>query len=110
MSDGATRRPAAGEPVEVAPGMRHELANAGPGDATLRVEVSPAGKMRAFLEEAAAFNREGRLTPRGLPTSWRALRDAATFVLEYRDTTVLLLPPPFPPRPVQRALFPLLAR
>jgi len=108
--DGATLRPPAGQPVVVAAGVRHQLANAGSVDAHLRAEVTPAGKMRAFLEEAAAFNREGRLTPRGLPTSWGALRDAATFVLEYRDTTVLLLPPPFPPRAVQRALFPLLAR
>ena len=108
--DGRPVRPAADETLVVEPGVRHELVNLGERPARLRVDVEPPGEMQAFLEEAAAFNREGRLTPRGLPRSWAALRDAATFVLRHAETTVLLLPPPFPPRIVQRAIFPLLAR
>lgn len=46
----------------------------------------------------------------GFPQSWSALRDAATYVVCYADTTVLLMPPPFPPPIVQRTLLPLLAR
>lgn len=102
--------PRVDEPLRVAPGTPHAVTNAGDRVARLRAEVDPAGSMQACLEEGAAFNREGRLTPRGLPRGWSALRDAATFVVSYADTTVLLMPPPFPPRIVQRTLLPLLAR
>lgn len=107
---GLRTRPSPGQTLVVEAGVRHQLENQGGSPAQLRAEVDPPGEMQAFLEEAAAFNRDGRLTPRGLPRSWSALRDAATFVQHYANTTVLLLPLPFPPRAVQRVLFPLLAR
>ena len=50
------------------------------------------------------------LTPRGLPRSWSALRDAATFVQQYADTTVLLVPPPVPAPGGPACAVPLLAR
>ena len=107
---GEDRQPAPGEVVMVEAGTPHAVRNDGTRPAILRAEVDPAGAMRRCLEDGAAFNRDGRLTPRGLPKSWSALRDAATFVVRYADTTVLLMPPPFPPRIVQRTLLPLLAR
>ena len=56
-----------GDVVEVAPGVAHSFANAGPGEAHLRVEVRPALAMEDMLGEVVAMARSGRMTRRGLP-------------------------------------------
>lgn len=58
-----------GDVLEVAPGTTHGFANAGPGDARMRVEVRPALAMESMLVEVVALARAGRMTRRGLPRS-----------------------------------------
>jgi hypothetical protein len=55
------------EVVEVAPGVAHAFANAGEGEARVRVEVRPALAMEAMLADVVALARAGRMTGRGLP-------------------------------------------
>jgi hypothetical protein len=62
-----TRLAGPGEVVEVAPGVVHAFANAGDGEARLRVEVRPALEMEAMLAEVVAMAQAGRLTRSGLP-------------------------------------------
>jgi quercetin dioxygenase-like cupin family protein len=56
-----------GDVVEVAPGVAHSFANAGPDEARLRVEVRPALAMEEMLAEVVAMAQAGRMTRRGLP-------------------------------------------
>jgi quercetin dioxygenase-like cupin family protein len=56
-----------GTVVEVAPGVAHSFANAGPEEARLRVEVRPALAMEEMFAEVIAMARAGRVTRRGLP-------------------------------------------
>jgi quercetin dioxygenase-like cupin family protein len=56
-----------GDVVEVAPGVAHAFANAGPEEAHLRVEVRPALAMEDMLAEVVAMARAGRMTRRGMP-------------------------------------------
>jgi quercetin dioxygenase-like cupin family protein len=70
----------AGDVVEVAPGVAHSFANAGPGEARLRVEVRPALAMEDMLAEVVAMAQGGRLTRRGLP---RNLLDLALLARKY---------------------------
>jgi quercetin dioxygenase-like cupin family protein len=56
-----------GDVVEVAPGVAHAFANAGPDEARLRVEVRPALAMEDMLAEVVAMARAGRMTRRGMP-------------------------------------------
>src|SRR5436190_644618 len=73
------RRPAGPGDRLVAPrGVRHAFDNPGPQVAHLRVEVEPALELEQFLTDAAALNRSGRYTRRGLPKGWAAARDGAT--------------------------------
>jgi quercetin dioxygenase-like cupin family protein len=62
-----TRVVGPGEVVEVAPGVAHSFANAGPEEARLRVEVRPALAMEEMFAEVVAMARAGRMTRRGLP-------------------------------------------
>jgi quercetin dioxygenase-like cupin family protein len=56
-----------GEVVEVAPGVMHGFANAGDGEALVRVEVRPALEMETMFAEVIAMARAGRMTRRGMP-------------------------------------------
>jgi quercetin dioxygenase-like cupin family protein len=56
-----------GEFVEVAPGVVHGFANAGDGEARVRVEVRPALQMEEMFAEVIAMAHAGRLTRRGMP-------------------------------------------
>ena len=56
-----------GDVVEVAPGVAHTFANAGPDEAHVRVEVRPALAMEEMLSDVVAMARAGRMTRRGLP-------------------------------------------
>jgi quercetin dioxygenase-like cupin family protein len=62
-----TRMAGPGDVVEVAPGVMHSFANAGDGEARLRVEVRPALAMEEMFAEVVALARAGRMTRRGLP-------------------------------------------
>jgi len=70
----------AGEVVEVAPGVRHGFANAGEGEARVRVEVRPALAMEEMFADVVAMARAGRMTRRGLP---RSLLDLALLARTY---------------------------
>jgi quercetin dioxygenase-like cupin family protein len=56
-----------GDVIEVAPGVMHSFANAGEGEAKLRVEVRPALRMEEMFAEVVAMAQAGRMTRRGLP-------------------------------------------
>lgn len=56
-----------GDVVEVAPGVVHGFANAGPDPARLSVEVRPALDMEEMLAEVVEIARAGRMTRQGLP-------------------------------------------
>ena len=58
-----------GDVVEVAPGVAHSFANAGPDEARLRVEVRPALAMEDMFAEVVEMAQAGRMTRRGLPRS-----------------------------------------
>jgi len=64
-----TRMARPGDVVEVAPGVAHSFANAGPGEALLRVEVRPALAMEDMFAEVVALAQAGRMTRRGMPRS-----------------------------------------
>ena len=58
-----------GDVVEVAPGVAHSFANAGPDEARVRVEVRPALAMEDMFAEVIALAQAGRMTRRGMPRS-----------------------------------------
>jgi quercetin dioxygenase-like cupin family protein len=62
-----TRIAGPGDVIEVAPGVAHSFANAGPEEARLRVEVRPALAMEEMFAEVVAMAKAGRMTRRGLP-------------------------------------------
>jgi quercetin dioxygenase-like cupin family protein len=70
----------AGEVVEVAPGVMHGFANAGDGEARVRVEVCPALAMEDMFAEVVAMAEAGRMTRRGMP---RNLLDLALLARAY---------------------------
>jgi quercetin dioxygenase-like cupin family protein len=69
-----------GDVVEVARGMMHGFANAGDGEARVRVEVRPALEMESMLAEVVEMAHAGRLTRRGMP---RSLLDLALLARTY---------------------------
>ena len=64
-----TRIARPGDVVEVAPGVAHSFANAGPEEARLRVEVRPALAMEDMFAEVVEMAQAGRMTRRGLPAA-----------------------------------------
>jgi mannose-6-phosphate isomerase-like protein (cupin superfamily) len=97
---------AADGPVDVAPGVRHELRNTSGRQARLRTHVTPAGRLEEFLTESARAAREGLYNARNLPTGLRGAAWVSEFALRFRDETVMCSPPPA----VQRLLLPAAAR
>lgn len=85
-----------GDVVVVPPGQKHDFANAGDGDALVRVEVRPALKMEQLFETAVSLAEEGRTMLGGIP---RPL-DLALFTQEFEDEVQAA----FPPRRLQRIL------
>jgi hypothetical protein len=69
-----------GEVVEVAPGVMHGFANAGDGEARVRVEVRPALEMEGMFAEVIAMAHAGRMNRRGMP---RNLLDLALLARTY---------------------------
>ena len=63
-------------------------------------------EMEGFFAESAELARAGMFRRPGMPRGLRGVLAASEFAERYSDTTVML----FPPRPVQRLAFPILAR
>lgn len=97
-----------GETAVVPPGTRHAFRNRSDAPARFVCHATPPSTLQEFLEDAAALSRAGALTRHGLPTSLDALLQAA--VLADRHREMVQLGAPLPPAPIQRALFPPLAR
>jgi hypothetical protein len=55
----------------------------------------PEPELQGFLEDAAALGRAGLYTRYALPKSLRGLLGLAVMADHYRDTTLVLMPPPF---------------
>ena len=104
--DGKKRRAVTGDRLVVAPGARHMFRNTGKGAGRFVAEIEPATSMPEFFEESAAMAREGLFMRPGIPKGLRGLLAAADFAERHREITVMT----FPPQPVQRILFPRLAR
>jgi mannose-6-phosphate isomerase-like protein (cupin superfamily) len=104
--DGEPRRLRPGARAVVPPGTRHSFENTGAASAHLIVEAEPARELRESIEEGARLTQAERFSEDGAPRSLRALVEAAALAERYRETVVLCSPP----RLVQRALFPALAR
>jgi mannose-6-phosphate isomerase-like protein (cupin superfamily) len=100
------RRAGAGERLVVPAGVRHSFQNTGQGIANLVVEAEPALQLRESIEEGIRLAQSGKLTAGGKPRGLRGLIEAAAVAHRYRETVILSSPPP----PLQRLLFPLLAR
>ncbi|MEK6278531.1 MAG: cupin domain-containing protein [Actinomycetota bacterium] len=98
-----------GDVVVVPAGVRHSYRNDGEEVAHIVCHARPPSTLQEFLEDAAALNRAGKLTRRGLPKSPGALLPAALIAHHNREMVVLLFPPAPPPF-LQRLLFPPLAR
>jgi mannose-6-phosphate isomerase-like protein (cupin superfamily) len=94
-----------GAEATVPPGARHSLRNRTSRPVHARFTATPALDLAAFLTQATAMNRAGRVTSFGLPKSPTALLEGAEFIDRYRESCVLLFPPPFPPAALQPFLF-----
>ena len=102
---GEKQRAGPGDRVVVPAGVRHAFENTGRGVGHFVCEIEPAGDMKAFFEESAALGRAGKYTPRGMPAPGGVL-DMVDFADRHLGDTVMA----FPPAPVQRLLYPPLAR
>ena len=100
--DGEEQKLGPGGKLAAKPRVRHSYQNTGGGQAHLAAEAEPALDLQQSIEEAAAMARAGKFTRNGMPKGPGPLLEAAEFAHRYRETTVLLSPPPF----VQRILFP----
>jgi mannose-6-phosphate isomerase-like protein (cupin superfamily) len=101
-------RPArAGETVTVPPGTRHAFRNRGTVEAHGTCRATPPSSLEGFLTQAAGLSRAGLLTKAGLPKP-RGILHAAVLAHAHRDMVHLLFPAP--PQPVQKVLWPPLAR
>jgi mannose-6-phosphate isomerase-like protein (cupin superfamily) len=97
-----------GEKAAVPPGVRHAYRNSGQTQARVICEVAhpKAQQLQLFLEEAAALNREGDFTRRGIPKSFSAALKGAVMLHHYREMVEFTMPP----RSLQRLLIGPLAR
>jgi quercetin dioxygenase-like cupin family protein len=90
----------AGTTVVVPPGVPHNFANAGPGEALVRVEIRPALDMERLFETAVGLADEGRTMLGGIPGPLELPLFLDRFAREVQAA--------FPPRWLQRiALAPL---
>ena len=103
---GKEKRPAGpGDKIVVPAGTRHAFENTGRDVAHFVCEIEPGTRMKAFFEESAALGRAGKYTARGMPAPGGVL-DMVDFAERHLEDTVVTFPPP----PVQRLLYPPLAR
>jgi quercetin dioxygenase-like cupin family protein len=99
----------AGETVVVPAGTRHAYRNDSDESAHIVCEARPPSTLQEFLTDTVAMSRAGKITRRGIPRGLDGLLAGAALAHGYRDMVVLGFPP-LPPAPVQRLLFPPLAR
>lgn len=104
--DGRKHRAGPGERLAVAPGHRHSFKNTGEGVAHFEAEIEPALEMQALFEESVALAQAGTFMRPGIPKGLRGLLAATEFAERYSD----IYRQTFPPAPIQRVLFPRLAR
>ena len=104
--EGEKRKAGPGEQLVVAPGVRHGFQNDGDAVAYFAADVDPASNMKRFFEESAALSRAGRFLRPGIPKGIRGTLEASEFAERHSGDTVMS----FPPRFVQRLLYPPLAR
>src|SRR5215510_16046687 len=83
------------------PGIPHDWWNAGPAEALVRVEVRPAARFEAFIQNAFGLAQDGKVNWRGMPN----LLQLAVLAREFDDVIRFTRPP----RVVQRLLVGLLA-
>ncbi len=91
--DGEQRRVGPGDHLRADPGVRHAFVNDGSSIASLRVRVSPAGTLEAFLTEAARLARAGAFDSRGIPSSPKAALELLRLVLRHRHDIMVTSPP-----------------
>lgn len=96
-----------GEEVVVPPGTRHAFRNRGNEAARFECRATPPSSLQAFLQDAAGLSRAGKITKLGIPKP-NGLLEAAVLVTAYDDMVHMLAPAP--PRPIQKLVFPPLAR
>ena len=98
------RTAAAGETVVVPAGTRHAYRNRSGETVHMVCHARPPSTLQEFLEETAALSQAGKITRRGFPTGFGALRDGLSLAARHREMVVLLFPP-MQPRFIQRLLF-----
>ncbi len=92
---GKTFTAAAGEVVEVTPGMSHKFWNAGDAPARFRCEVRPALQFEQLIETMFALAADGKTNRKGMPNPFRL---AVIAKAHFADVRL-----PFPPAWLQRA-------
>ncbi len=90
-----------GERLHVQPGTAHDWWNAGDEEARVIVEVSPAARFEEAVSNTFGLARDGKTNAKGMPN----LLQVSLFAREFEDVMYFTSPP----RPVQRALFAVLA-
>ena len=99
--DGRESVATVGERLHVPPGMAHDWWNAGDEEARVTVEISPAARFEEAVLNTFGLARDGKTNAKGMPN----LLQVALFAREFDDVLYFTSPP----RPVQRALFAVLA-
>jgi quercetin dioxygenase-like cupin family protein len=99
--DGRESKAPVGERLHVPPGTAHDWWNAGWEEAHVIVEVSPAARFEEAVSNTFGQVRDGKTNAKGMPN----LLQVALFAREFEDVLYFTSPP----RPVQRALFAVLA-
>jgi quercetin dioxygenase-like cupin family protein len=92
--DGQARRAGAGDRVRADAGVRHAFVNDSATPALLRVRISPAGELQAFLTEAARLATAGKFNARGIPSSPASALMLLRLVVRYRRDIHITSPPP----------------
>ena len=90
-----------GDALEVSPGTWHDWWNAGDEDAVVKVTVTPGERFSQAIANLFGFGLDGKTNAKGMPSPLQLV----AFAREFEDVVVLRRPP----RPVQRAMFGLLA-
>lgn len=100
--DGEEQTGGTGHELAVAPGVRHNFWNAGDTEGELRMEFRPALSTETIFETLWGLAQDGKVNEK---THMPNLLQLAVTFSKYDDVFV----PTSPPRPVQKALFTVLA-
>jgi quercetin dioxygenase-like cupin family protein len=97
---------APGDTVVVPAGVRHGFRNRTKEPAHFKAFARPGLELQEFLEDVATLSREGKLMRGGIPKGFDGLLAGAVLAKHYRETVIILMPPPS----LQRLLLGPLAR